>query len=198
MSIPELDPRSAKPKLAAFRVLDVREPHEFTGPLGSVPGSENVPLSTLPALARAVAAGSEATSPAGKQRLLLVCRSGKRSLRACEILREQGFGDVTNLAGGMIAWNRAGLAIDRPPLPDLDALLRSLAAWLAQVGGSRPDEARGRIDDWLAEIGDPADRPTSAGVLHVLACVEASWPAGSAPDDLDLTVAAFRRDLEAR
>ena len=44
--------------------------------------------------------------------LLLVCRSGRRSAQACEALIALGVEDVTNLAGGMIAWNDAGLPVE--------------------------------------------------------------------------------------
>jgi len=38
----------------------------------------------------------------------VICRSGARSLRACEFLRANGV-DATNVAGGTLAWMEAGL-----------------------------------------------------------------------------------------
>jgi len=39
----------------------------------------------------------------------VICRSGARSLKACEILAEDGFRNLFNVAGGTIAWLEAGL-----------------------------------------------------------------------------------------
>ncbi|KQR40960.1 rhodanese-like domain-containing protein [Deinococcus sp. Leaf326] len=41
--------------------------------------------------------------------LVMICRSGARSARAGEFLLANGYGDVTNLAGGTQAWAEAGL-----------------------------------------------------------------------------------------
>ena len=41
--------------------------------------------------------------------LLMLCRSGARSGRATAFLLQQGFSDVSNVEGGMIAWKNAGL-----------------------------------------------------------------------------------------
>jgi len=44
-----------------------------------------------------------------KQRPILVyCRSGNRSLQAAELLKKSGFQDVTDLEGGILAWNTKG------------------------------------------------------------------------------------------
>lgn len=76
------------------RRIDVREPDEYTGPLGHLPGAELVPLSTLEAAA--VSWPREAP-------LLLICRSGGRSAKAAQALARQGFRHLYNLAGGMLA-----------------------------------------------------------------------------------------------
>jgi rhodanese-related sulfurtransferase len=44
-----------------------------------------------------------------EQPLVFVCRSGSRSLVACEQLNRLGFNNVKNFRGGMIAWKRARL-----------------------------------------------------------------------------------------
>lgn len=185
--IPELRPEAAHARLAALRVVDVREHHEFEGPLGRVPGSTCVPRSSL---------AETAFDPA--QHWLLVCRSGRRSLVACEALRARGVANVVNLAGGMIAWNRAGLPIERTPLRDGAAILRSLVAWLAQVGGERVEVERERVESWLVELGESFERVSPEGVELVLRRVEQSLRARGAPDDLELTVAAYRHDLSRR
>lgn len=83
--------------LDGVRVIDVRQADEFDGELGHIDGAQLVPLDTL-----ASAAASWPTDTP----LLMVCRSGGRSSRACELLVERGFTNVTNLEGGMLAWNQ--------------------------------------------------------------------------------------------
>ncbi len=41
--------------------------------------------------------------------LLIICRSGGRSGRAAAALKQMGYSEVYNMAGGMIAWNNADL-----------------------------------------------------------------------------------------
>jgi rhodanese-related sulfurtransferase len=89
---------SALPPATAVRRIDVREPAEFDGPLGHLPGAELVPLGNLPAAAAS-------WSPAGP--LLLICRSGARSLKAARLLAAQGFRQLYNLEGGMVAVREA-------------------------------------------------------------------------------------------
>ena len=38
-----------------------------------------------------------------------MCRTGGRSQNATQFLQSQGFENVTNVSGGIVAWNRAGL-----------------------------------------------------------------------------------------
>ncbi len=83
-------------------VLDVREPVEFAE--GRVPGSLLVPLATVPA---------RVDEFAKDEPVYVICRSGNRSLVAAEALVAAGYGDVRNVQGGMIAWEGAGLPIER-------------------------------------------------------------------------------------
>ncbi|MEW5943069.1 MAG: rhodanese-like domain-containing protein [Pseudomonadota bacterium] len=85
-------------------VLDVRENQEFAA--GHVPHARHIPLgqlaSRLPELEKF------------KDRpVVVVCRSGARSGRACAILRKNGFGQVYNLGGGMTAWEQANMPVER-------------------------------------------------------------------------------------
>src|SRR5687768_7160638 len=80
------------------RIIDVREPDEWCGELGHIPGAALVPLSTL----EDAAAGWNHHEP-----VVLVCRSGGRSARAAATLARLGFRDVRNLAGGMSAYTAA-------------------------------------------------------------------------------------------
>jgi rhodanese-related sulfurtransferase len=57
------------------------------------------------------------------RQLLMICRSGGRSLRAAAFLAQQGFARVANVDGGMIAWKAAGLPVrSGPPAPGEGAL----------------------------------------------------------------------------
>ena len=79
----ELTPGEAHDRLASFRVIDVREPHEFDGPLGRVPGSERVVFSTA----------ADDAAVFADEPLLVVCRSGNRPKALNLIL-----GDVSRVA----------------------------------------------------------------------------------------------------
>lgn len=83
------------------RRIDVREPEEYFGPLGHLPGTELVPLGTLEA--------ASASWPR-EQPLLLICRSGGRSTKAALALAQRGFPHLYNLAGGMLAVRAAPAA----------------------------------------------------------------------------------------
>ena len=100
----DVDPTSVAGVLGRVRVVDVREPDEILGELGHIPGSENVPLSTVPAASLTWDKGQE---------IVVVCRSGGRSGRIAASLATIGFGRVMNMVGGMLAWNEAGLPVVR-------------------------------------------------------------------------------------
>src|ERR1035437_2801153 len=85
-------------------VLDVREPHEYEA--GHVAGAKLIPLGSL--LDRV----SE-IKPLQEQDLVIICRGGKRSATACWQLAQVGFTKTYNVAGGIIAWQRAKLAVVR-------------------------------------------------------------------------------------
>jgi rhodanese-related sulfurtransferase len=182
----ELSPQAAAARLAGFQVVDVRAEHEFHGPLGRIAGALLAPLPELDARA--------ATLPKGRP-LLVVCRSGARSARACAQLAAMGLGPALNLTGGMIAWNRAGLPVERSAPASLAALLDGVVAWLAQVGGGAPGAAREAIGGALARAGASFERPTAAAVGSALDAVERSFAGREPPADLELALAAFRRSL---
>lgn len=101
--------RDVAPDLVAagrgdVRLIDVREPHEFTGELGHIPGAELVPLATLATAARHWDRGAV---------YILICRSGGRSRRAAQELVAMGFHRVMNLAGGMLAYASTRLPVER-------------------------------------------------------------------------------------
>jgi rhodanese-related sulfurtransferase len=83
-------------------LLDVREPFEYRA--GYAPGAVNLPL-------RQLAAGEGELTP--DRRIAVICRSGNRSGMAVQHLRRLGY-DAVNVAGGMAAWQGAGLPVEAP------------------------------------------------------------------------------------
>lgn len=86
-------------------LVDVREMDEFLE-LRAV-GSAFVPISEL---------GMRFAELPRDQPLLMLCHSGGRSSRATAFLLQQGYSDVSNVAGGMMAWKRASLPMRSGPL----------------------------------------------------------------------------------
>lgn len=91
----EIEPPWLEEHLNAVLVLDVREPDEFTGPLGHIPGAVNFPLGELTASADKL----DKVKP-----VIAVCRAGGRSAQATVLLQKVGFSRIANLAGGMLRW----------------------------------------------------------------------------------------------
>jgi rhodanese-related sulfurtransferase len=81
-------------------VLDVRTPGETAQ--GVIGGARLIPLDTL---------AQRSTELPKNQPIVCVCRSGRRSATACKQLAALGFDDVTNLSGGMHAWQAARLPV---------------------------------------------------------------------------------------
>lgn len=104
MSFENMDPARALALTPRPRLIDVRQPEEFRGELGRLPGAELVPLASLPEAAQAWPR---------EEPLLLICRSGNRSARAAELLVGMGFARLYNLAGGMLAVNEMNLPVER-------------------------------------------------------------------------------------
>jgi len=80
-----------------FLFLDVRNPNEVEET--AIEGTVRIPLAELPQRWGELLEW--------KERLVIVhCAKGGRSLKACELLKKQGFSDLRNLAGGIEAWER--------------------------------------------------------------------------------------------
>lgn len=97
--VPTITPQEAPGWLEAHRalVLDVREPSEYTE--AHIPGAVSVPQADL---------GLRLSEVPQDRDVLVVCRSGARSLRSSQFLRSVGYERVTNLAGGTLGWLEAG------------------------------------------------------------------------------------------
>ena len=83
-------------------LLDVREADEYVQ--GHAPGSTLIPLGQLAQRLKEI-------SPFKNQRVVLICRSGRRSAQATALLETAGFSAASNLEGGMLAWQQAGLPV---------------------------------------------------------------------------------------
>jgi rhodanese-related sulfurtransferase len=83
-------------------VLDVREVSEYAE--AHVAGSTLIPLGQL--AQRLQELGADKNKP-----VVLICRSGRRSAQAQTILEQAGFSAASNVEGGMIAWQKAGLPV---------------------------------------------------------------------------------------
>ncbi len=89
--------------LGKIQVLDVREPEEFTGPLGRIPGAVLIPLGEL----------SGRTGELKKDEpVVAVCRAGGRAAQATLMLQQAGITKVANLPGGMLRWRGEGHVVD--------------------------------------------------------------------------------------
>lgn len=93
---PEITPEELANRIKEGKapvMIDVREVDEYAA--GHIPGSINLPLSEFINLYQQI--------PQEKE-VALVCRSGNRSGRAYGFLFQQGWRQIRNMVGGMLAW----------------------------------------------------------------------------------------------
>lgn len=81
-------------------LIDVRMPDEFESE--RVPGAVLIPLPQLP---------DRIGEIPNSGTIHIICRSGNRSMTACEFLSARGY-DTCNIAGGTIAWAESGRTIE--------------------------------------------------------------------------------------
>ncbi len=82
-------------------VLDVRQPEEFRQ--GHISGAKLIPLNELPRRMGELPKGRE---------IVCVCATGNRSNSAAKMLAKEGY-TVFDLQGGMLAWRRAKLPVQK-------------------------------------------------------------------------------------
>ena len=85
-------------------ILDVREPREYDA--GHLLNSKLIPLGKLKERMGELESHKD-------QPILVVCRSGNRSGTACFLLGRRGFSRVYNLAGGVQAWQKNNLPLEK-------------------------------------------------------------------------------------
>ncbi|MCT8136552.1 rhodanese-like domain-containing protein [Anaerobacillus sp. CMMVII] len=73
--------------------IDVREEYEYNE--AYIEGFVNFPLSTL---------GETYTELPQDKEIIIICRSGNRSMQAATMLQEKGYENVTNVQGAMLDW----------------------------------------------------------------------------------------------
>jgi rhodanese-related sulfurtransferase len=96
----DVEPQEVSEKADQVFLVDVRQPDEFVGDLGHIPGAKLIVLDTLM---------NHLGEIPKDQTVVFVCRSGGRSARAAAFALENGFQHVFNLKGGMILWNELHL-----------------------------------------------------------------------------------------
>ena len=96
ITVHELKERLSKGE--KLNLVDVREPSEHSD---FNIGGELIPLGRIQAM------DVDELEELKDQELILYCRSGNRSGQACQILEMMGFRNTKNLAGGMLAWQKA-------------------------------------------------------------------------------------------
>lgn len=97
MNIPEITPAefvARRDRGDALTLLDVREEWELG--IASVPGIVHIPMDAVQARIGEIDRNRE---------VVVMCRSGRRSLEVAKLLQQNGFTAV-NLAGGILAWSR--------------------------------------------------------------------------------------------
>jgi adenylyltransferase/sulfurtransferase len=94
--IPQLSVKELKRRMDAGEdvyILDVREPYEYR--IAQI-GGMLIPQTDVPNRLAEIDRDRE---------IIVQCRSGVRSQRIAEFLKQQGYPRVVNLAGGILAWS---------------------------------------------------------------------------------------------
>jgi rhodanese-related sulfurtransferase len=112
-TIPTIDVREADRRrrggagtaASAPLVVDVREPNEFAAV--RLEGVALVPMSTF---------ATRFEELPRDRPLLIMCAAGSRSAAATAHLIRNGWTDVTNVAGGITEWEKAGFPVKRGPV----------------------------------------------------------------------------------
>ena len=93
----DIEPTEVKAKLDRgdrFVLIDVREPHEYQ--ICNIPQAKLIPLGDLPKRVNELDSADE---------IIAHCKSGMRSAKAVDFLKQAGFKKVRNMKGGILAWS---------------------------------------------------------------------------------------------
>ncbi len=104
-------------------LIDIRERNEWS--TGWIAGAVQIPLSEA----------GEQFEPYRERPVVLYCAHGNRSLRLAQALTEHDYSSVVSLAGGIVAWEQAGLAVELPKgLEDEQRLRYSRHLLIPEIG----------------------------------------------------------------
>lgn len=95
--VAEIEVSEVKAKLDRgdrFVLIDVREPHEYR--IARIPSARLIPLGELPKRIHELSSADE---------IVAHCKSGVRSAKAVDFLKQAGFRKVRNMRGGILAWS---------------------------------------------------------------------------------------------
>ena len=98
--VSEMTPQEVRPAVEAAyaQFIDVRTPEEYKS--GHAERTKNIPLDSLMQNLDQL----EKNEP-----VYIICQTGKRSMKAAQLLNEAGFPQTVSVAGGTTAWQEAGL-----------------------------------------------------------------------------------------
>lgn len=103
-NVHDIEPKELLKQKNHVQLIDVRQPEEYVGELGHIPGSKLIVLDTLP---------DQLNSLPKDQTIVFICRSGNRSAKATAYAKMNGFTEVYNMLGGMLLWNEQQLPIEK-------------------------------------------------------------------------------------
>ncbi len=101
----ELEPHEVAARLDHYRLLDVREPDEYTQ--GALPGAVHVPRGNLEF-------SVEGRLPDKDTPIAVYCAGGYRSIFAAKTLQDLGYREVVSVIGGFNRWKDEGLIWSTP------------------------------------------------------------------------------------
>jgi molybdopterin/thiamine biosynthesis adenylyltransferase/rhodanese-related sulfurtransferase len=162
----EISPREALVRQRAGALLiDVRDDNERAG--GMPEGAQALPMA---AFERDIAA----IAPTTDRPILTICASGKRSMRAAEILTQRGYSNVASVAGGFQRWLAESLPVARDEFDADEAERYSRHLLLPEVGvaGQRKlNDARITLIG-AGGLGSPASLYLAAAGVGTLTLVD--------------------------
>ena len=111
-TVEEIDPAGLAPSVDVDTVyalqdhpdvflLDVREPDEYDA--SHIPGITLIPMGEV---------ADRLSEIPTDQEVIVTCRTGNRSAQVVDFLRQQGYSNVHNMEGGIVAWEEAGYPVE--------------------------------------------------------------------------------------
>lgn len=100
MNIEEMNPNDVQAAVKRGSIfVDVREPYEINEVSYAIEGQLQIPLGQIQTRMAEIAKDAS---------VIVGCRSGARSMQACQFLAMNGYANVKNLQGGIMGWMSNG------------------------------------------------------------------------------------------